>query len=83
MLGWASTNTFPNPAVADFPALHFRPSGGTGGPQAEIYLSEGWVEDVNTDSGTVGEPFFPPGDYMLFSLDVYNLTGIMRVRDYN
>lgn len=51
--------------------------------QPELYLSEGQC-NVNTNSGVIDAvEFRPPSQRMLFSIDVYGLTGQFRVRDYN
>jgi prepilin-type N-terminal cleavage/methylation domain-containing protein len=51
--------------------------------QPEIFLSEGQC-NVNTNAGTVDAvDFRPPNQRMLFSIDIYGLTGQFRVKDFN
>ncbi len=77
---------FPNNGspVRTMVAVGFKPDGqmtiGNGSSRYEVFLAEGWVEATNAP---VGDPTFKPGTRMLFSLDLFGITGRFKIHDYS
>jgi prepilin-type N-terminal cleavage/methylation domain-containing protein len=83
------TNSIPFPVTTRPPVgvrvVGFRPDGSSTTQSAEIYITEGWTT-VDKVAGTLAgsaPEYRPPGQRVMYSVEIYPLTGRLRIRDYS
>lgn len=82
------TNQIPFPSNGSTPkgviVAAFKADGqlvlGNGSGRYAIYLSEGWLDATNVP---VGVPTYKPGTKMLFSLELFGITGRFKINDHS